>query len=81
MDEDKEKNNLYNQDLLLEDRTFIKKIYNYFYIMLREKKECNFLEIYILYILEILQLISYGISEPHLNTWKVNSSTLKKCKY
>ena len=77
MDEDKEKNNLYNQDLLLEDRTFIKKIYNYFYIMLREKKECNFLEIYILYILEILQLISYGISEPHLNTWKVNSSTLK----
>ena len=77
MEDDREKNNLYNQDLMIEDRSFINKVYNYFYIMLREKKEINFLEIYILYILESIQLISYGISDPHLNIWGVNTSTLK----
>ena len=77
MEEDKEKNNLFNQDLILEERTFMTKIYNYFYMMLRDKKEINFVEIYILYILETLQLMSYGISEPHLQVWKVKSSILK----
>ena len=46
--------------------------------MLRDKKEFNFLGIYILYILEIIQLMSYGFSEPHIDIWKENSSTLKK---
>ena len=76
MEEEKDKS-IYNQDLALEDKTFSKKIYNYFYMMLKDKKETNFLEIYILFILETIQLISYGISEPHLDVWKVKSSTLK----
>ena len=77
MEEDKEKNNLYNQDLMIEERTLEKKIFNYFYMLLRDKREVNFLEIYILYILETIQLISYGISDPHLNSWEVDSSILK----
>ena len=77
MEEDKDKNSLYNQDLAIEDRTFTKKLFNYFYLMLKDKKEESFLELYILYILEIIQLISYGISDPHLNNWKVNPSILK----
>ena len=74
---EEEKDKIYNQDLLLEDKTFSKKIYNYFYFMLKDRLETNFLEIYILYILETIQLISYGISEPHLKIWKVKSSTLE----
>ena len=77
MEEDKDKNGLYNQDLMIEERTFTKKIYHYFYLMLRDKKEIKFLEIYILYILEIFQFISYGISDPHLKSWKVDPSILK----
>ena len=77
MDDKKEKLNNYNQDLALEKQSFSNKIYNYFYIMLSDKKEISFLEIYILYILETIQLISYGISEPHINTWKENKSILK----
>ena len=77
MDDKKEKGNIYNQDLILQDNSFSKKIYNYFYIMLKEKKEISFLEIYILYVLETIQLISYGLSEPHTGIWKEKNSTLK----
>ena len=77
MEEDKDKNSLYNQDIIIEERTFTKKIYNYFYMMLKDKKEISFLEIYILYILETIQLISYGISDPHLSIWKIDTSTLR----
>ena len=77
MDDKKEKSNNYNQDLAFEKPSFSNKIYNYFYIMLSDKKEISFLEIYILYILETIQLISYGISEPHINAWKENKSILK----
>ena len=45
--------------------------------MLNGKKEMSFLVINVLYILETIQLISYGLSEPHINTWKENNSTLK----
>ena len=62
MDEEKDKNNSYNQDLILENKTILNKIYNYFYIMLKDKNEISFLEIYILYVLEAIQLISYGLS-------------------
>ena len=77
MEEEKDKNSLYNQDIIIEERTLAKKIFNYFYMMLKDKNEINFLEIYILYILETLQLISYGISDPHTSIWKIDTSTLK----
>ena len=61
MDDEKDKNSSYNQDLINENKSLKNKIYNYFYIMLKDKKDINFLEIYILYILEAIQLMSYGI--------------------
>ena len=61
MDEEKDKNNSYNQDMILENKSISNKIYNYFYLMLKDKKEISFLEIYILYILEAIQLMSYGL--------------------
>ena len=77
MDEKIDKANIYSQDMILERQSISNKIYNYFYTMLKEKKEISLLEIYILYILETIQLISYGLSEPHITTWKEKSSTLK----
>ena len=77
MDEEKDKNNSYNQDLILENKTILNKIYNYFYIMLKDKNEISFLEIYILYVLEAIQLISYGLSDPHIEIWKEKYSTMK----
>ena len=77
MSDKRDKTNLYHQDLTLENKSISYKIYHYFYIMLRDKKEMNFLGIYILYILETIQLMSYGLSEPHIDTWKENISTLE----
>ena len=77
MDGDKEKNQSYNQDLISERKSISEKIFNYFYIMLSDKREINFLMIYILYILETIQLMSYGISDPHIDTWKENHSIMK----
>ena len=77
MDDKKDKANIYNQDIVFEKQSISNKVYNYFYMMLKDKKEINHLEIYILYILETIQLISYGLSEPHISTWKENNSTLK----
>ena len=78
MDDKKEKTNTFNQDLMFENITISNRIYNYFYFMLNNKKEINFFILYILYILETIQLISYGFSDPHINTWKVNKSTINK---
>ena len=78
MSDKRGKTNLQHQDLIFENNSISYKIYYYFYIMLRDKKEMNFLGIYILYILETIQLMSYGLSEPHIDTWKENSSTLEK---
>ena len=77
MSDKRDKSDLYNQDLIFEKQYFSYKIYNYFYFMLRDKKELNFLGIYILYILETIQLMSYGLSEPHIDIWKENISTLE----
>ena len=73
----KDKGNKYNQDLFSENKTHSNKIYNYFYSLLSGKNDINFLKIYILYILETIQLISYGLSPPHIDIWKEKHSTLE----
>ena len=78
MDDKNDKDNLYNQDLISENVSFYDRIYDYFYFLLNNKKEINFLILYLLYILETIQLISYGLSEPHISTWKINPSKIQK---
>ena len=78
MDDKQDKINMINQDLILENSSISNKIYNYFYNIVRTKKETSFLELYILYILETIQLISYGLSQPHTDIWKENNSSIKK---
>ena len=77
MDDKQDKGNKLNQDLLYENKANSNKIYNYFYSLLNYKKDTSFLELYILYILETIQLISYALSDPHIDIWKEKSSTLK----
>ena len=77
MEEERDKNGLYMQDIITDDRRFKTRIYNYFYIMLNEKKEASFLELYILLVLETIQLMSYSLADPHLDEWKIKSSTMK----
>ena len=78
MDDKQDKINMLNQDLILENSSISNKIYNYFYNIVRTKKETSFLELYILYILETIQLISYGLSQPHTDKWKEKNSSIKK---
>ena len=78
MDDKQDKINMINQDLILENSSISNKIYNYFYNIVRTKKETSFLELYILYILETIQLISYGLSQPHTDIWKEKNSSIKK---
>ena len=73
----RDKGNKFRQDLLYDNKASSNKIYNYFYALLNNKKEISFLEIYILYFLETIQLVSYGLSSPHIGTWKEKSSTVR----
>ena len=77
MDDKEEKAISFNQDLIIENSSILNRIYDYFYLILNDKKEINYLLINILYVLETIQLVSYGLSDPHINTWKINKSTLK----
>ena len=78
MNDKQDKINMLNQDLILENSSISNKIYNYFYNIVRTQKETSFLELYILYILETIQLISYGLSQPHTDIWKEKNSSIKK---
>ena len=76
MNEESEKNALFNQESIIEEKSLKYKIYNYFYSVIKEKKD-DLLILCILTILEMIQLISYAFSEPHLDSWKIKSSHMK----
>ena len=65
------KNIYYNQEISSEEKSFKTKVYNFFYLMINEKNQTSVITLYILHILEIIQLISYAFDEPHLMIWKV----------
>ena len=67
----------YNQELTIEENSIKIKIFNYFYLILISKNHINIGSLYILYILEIFQLISYAFSSPHILTWKLSSKSMK----
>ena len=66
------KNMFFNGEFSSEEKTFKKKVYNFFYLMINEKNQTSIITLYILHILEIIQLISYAFDEPHLMIWKVS---------
>ena len=49
------------------------KIFDYFYYIIYERKSTSSFILAVLYILEIIQLISFAFTSPHTNTWKIFS--------
>lgn len=75
MDDKKDKANIYNQDMIFERQSFSNKVYNYFYTMLKEKKEISFFRnIYIVYIRNntINIIRAFGASYNYLERKKLN---------
>ena len=64
------------QEIAIEEKSLKIKIYNFFYSILKDKKEFNLIALCILIILEMLQLISYAFDEPHSNLWKIKESNM-----
>ena len=68
---DKEKNNIYIQDINSNDKTFTYKIFRYFYSLFQEKKEHKLFLKFIQIFIETIQFISYAFSSNHYNSWKI----------
>ena len=78
MDFDNKAKSFYaQQEVNIEEKSLKIKIYNFYYTILKDKKEFNLLALCILIILEMIQLISYAFDEPHLYLWKINESNMK----
>ena len=76
MDARKEQIITFNQDLSIDDKSLKFKIYNYFYLLLKTKKEFNTIILSFLIVLETIQFISYAFTEPHLNSWKIDKRVI-----
>ena len=63
---------IFNQESSIDDKSLKFKIYNYFYLILKSKKEISSLILSFLIILEAIQLTSYAFTDPHLNSWKID---------
>ena len=66
----------FNQDNSLDDKSLKFKIFNYFYLLLKSKKEINTIILPVLIILETIQLISYAFAVPHLESWKIDKKII-----
>ena len=65
-----------NQEISINDKSVKFKIYNYFYLILKSKKEINSIILVTLILLETIQLISYAFTDPHLDTWKMDKQVI-----
>ena len=67
-----------NQEILIENRSFKLKIFEYFYFILSNKNITSLFTLYFLHFFEIIQIISFAFSEPHLATWKLSLKKTQK---
>ena len=74
---DKEKNNLFIQDVNTNDKDFTNKIFKYFYSLFQEKKEFKIFLKFILIFIETIQLISYAFTSTHFYSWKLKVNIFK----
>ena len=78
MNDDKDNNSLFIQDINIDDKTITNKIFRYFYSLFQEKKGFKSFLKYIQIIIETIQFISYAFSEVHFNCWKLPLHSMKK---
>ena len=67
---------IFNQESSIDDKSLKFKIYNYFYLILKSKKENSSLILSFLIILETIQLISYAFTYPHKDSWKIDKKAI-----
>ena len=75
--ENKGKNYYSQQEISLEEKSVIYKIFNLFYEISRQK-QLSLWANSIFILLEMLQLISYAFDEPHKQLWKIKESYIDK---
>ena len=76
-DDSFEKNQKNSKDFQTnEEMTGIVKLYNFFFNTLK-KKDTNSFVICLLIIIQTIQLVSYGFSDPHLDLWKIKEKKMK----
>ena len=66
----------FNQDTSINDKSLKFKIYEFFYLILKTKKEMSSIILSLLIILETIQLISYAFTPPHLESWKIDRTVI-----
>ena len=64
-------------DMISNEKTFLNKIYYYFYSLFEVKKEYNLFIKSLLILIESIQIISYAFSSVHCNSWKLTTNTIK----
>ena len=74
---DKERTNLFFQDININNKSLTIKIFKYFYTLFQGKKESNLFLKYILIFIEAIQFISYAFSSNHYNSWKLDENKMK----
>ena len=68
-------NFLLNQEVSTEEKSLKLKMFDFFYYILIDKNQTNLFTLYFFHILEIMQLISFAFSNPHILTWKISEKT------
>ena len=76
MNDNKAKNTVFI-DMNSNEKTFMNKIYYYFYSLSEVKKEYNLFIKSLLILIESIQIISYAFSSVHYNSWKLRTNTIK----
>ena len=71
------KNMYYNQEINEKDKSLKLKIFEYFYIIIINKSQISLVVLLILHTIEIVQLLSFAFSYPHLFTWKLPINSIK----
>jgi hypothetical protein len=66
------KNIIFNQEITTEEKSFKINMFDYFYYILNDKNKTSLFTLYLFYFCEIIQLISFAFSNPHLTTWKTS---------
>ena len=64
-------------DMNSNEKTFLNKIFYYFYSLSEVKKEYNLFIKSLLILIESIQIISYAFSSVHYNSWKLRTKTIK----
>ena len=74
--ENKNKSSLREEREGIETQTVKTKIYNYFYYILKDKKEINLASSCIFIFLEMIQLLSFAFDDPNKDIWKISDGNM-----